>query len=72
MKVSCEFSLESPHNIPFSIHIDKKRKSPYPTSAAMGFFPKDPMRNSVNEPSVFKPLRFYCITDYVHLIVVFY
>ena len=34
-------------------------------SAAMGFFPRDPRTSFetavVNEPSVFEPLKFYCI-----------
>ena len=40
----------------------------YSKSAAMGFFPKG-LKNEfetamVNEPSVFEPLKFYCISGY--------
>ena len=54
----------STHNISLSI---LKRKSPLNNlkSAVMGFFPKG-LTNEfetavVNEPSVFEPLKFYCI-----------
>ena len=66
------FSLESPHrgdsnkirNIPFSIY-KRKISLNYPKSAAVGFFfkgLKDQFETAVvNEPSVFEPLKFYCI-----------
>ena len=66
------FSLESPHrgdsneNIQYTIfNMNKKNTLNYPKSAAKGFFPKG-LRNEfetavVNEPSVFEPLKFYCI-----------
>ena len=51
-------------NIPF-LHIIKKITLNYLKSAAMGFFSKG-LKNEfetaeVNEPSVFEPLKFYCI-----------
>ena len=60
-----EAILMSTCNIPFSIY---KRKSAYlnhTKSAANGFFFKELKdkveRAVVNEPSVFEPLKFYCI-----------
>ena len=72
MKVCCMLSLESPlrgdsneyiHHTIFSIK--KKIILNYPKSAAMGFSFKG-LKNEfetavVNEPSVFEPLKFYCI-----------
>ena len=54
----------STHNIPLSIK-RKKITLIYPKSAAMGFCSKG-LKNEfetamVNEPSVFEPLKFYCI-----------
>ena len=54
----------STHNIPFSIQ-KKKITLNYPKSAASGFCSKV-LKNGfetamVNEPSVFEPLKFYCI-----------
>ena len=51
-------------NIPFSIQV-KKITLNYPKSAPLGFFPKG-LKNKleiavVNEPSVFQPLKIYCI-----------
>ena len=73
MKVYCVFSFESPYRgdsneytqyTKFNI---KKRKNTvnYPKSAAMGFF-HGTQKNGfeiavVNEPSVFEPMKFYCI-----------
>ena len=66
------FSLESPHRgdsneyTQYTIFNMKETISlNYPKSAAMGFFSKG-LKNGfetavVNEPSVFKPLKFYCI-----------
>ena len=66
------FSLESPHrgdsseNTKYTIfNIKKKITLNYPKSAAMGFCSQG-LKNEfesavVNEPSVFEPLRFYCI-----------
>ena len=53
----------STHKIPFSI-LKKKITLNYPKSAAIGFCSKG-LKNKfetaiVNEPSVFKPLKFYC------------
>ena len=72
MKVCCLFSLESPHRgdsneyTQYTIFNIKKRITlNYPKSAAMGFCSKV-LKNGfetamVNEPSVFEPLKFYCI-----------
>ena len=66
------FSLESPHRgdsneyTRYTIfNMNKKDTINYPKSAAMGFFSKG-LKNEfetavVNEPSVFEPLKFYCI-----------
>ena len=66
------FSLESPHRgdsneyTQYTIfNIQKKIILNYPKSAAMGFFSRG-LKNdfeitAVNEPSVFEPLKFYCI-----------
>ena len=55
----------STHNIPFSIYKKKEITLNHPKSAAMGFFSKGPKNEFetavVNEPSVFEPLKFYCI-----------
>ena len=75
MKVYCVFALESPHqgdsneNAPYNIfNMNKKNTLNYPKSVAKGFFAKG-LRNEfetavVNEPSVFEPLKFYCIYMY--------
>ena len=69
MKVCCVFSLESPHGgdsndyTQYTI-FNIKRKSDLNClkSAAMGFFPRNEFETAmVNEPSVFEPLKFYCI-----------
>ena len=49
------------------LNIKKKITLNYPTSAAIGFFPKG-LKNEfetavVNEPPVFEPLKFYCSSD---------
>ena len=66
------FSLESPHRgdsneyTQYTIfNMNKINTLNYPKSAAMGFFSKG-LKNElettvVNEPSVFEPLKFYCI-----------
>ena len=66
------FSLESPHRgdsneyIQYTVfNMNKKNILNYPKSAIMGFFSKG-LKNEfetavVNEPSVFEPLKFYCI-----------
>ena len=70
-KVYCVYSLESPHRgdsneyTQYTIfNIKKKITVNYSKSAAMGFFSKG-LKNRfetavVSEPSVFKPLKFYC------------
>ena len=70
------FSLESPHRgdsneyTQYTIfNMNKKDTINYPKSAAMGFLSKG-LKNEfetavVNEPSVFEPLKFYCINDLV-------
>ena len=66
------FTLESPHRgdsneyTQFTIfNMKKKNTLDYPKSAAMGSFSKglknEFERAMVNEPSVFAPLKFYCI-----------
>ena len=66
------FTLESPHGgdsneyTQYTIfNMNKKNTLNYPKSAATGFFFKG-LKNEfktavVNEPSVFEPLKFYCI-----------
>ena len=75
MKVCCLFSLESPHRGDSNEHtqytifnIKRKITLNYPKSAAMGFCSKV-LKNGfetamVKEPSVFEPLKFYCISNY--------
>ena len=57
----------STHNIPF-FNMKKKKTLNYPKSAAMGIFSKGLKKEFetavVNEPSVFEPLKFYCIYIY--------
>ena len=70
------FTLESPHRgdsneyIQYTIlNVNKKNTLNYPKSAAMGFFSKGLKEEFetavVNEPSVFKPLKFYCMELFV-------
>ena len=73
IKVRCVFSLESPHRgdsneyTKYTIfNIKKKIALNYPKSAAMAFFLSKGLKNEfetalVDEPSVFEPLKFYCI-----------
>ena len=75
MKVCCVFSLESPHRgdsnefTQYTIfNIKKKITLNYPKSADIGFCAKE-LKNEfesamVNEPSVFEPLKFYCILEH--------
>ena len=62
----------SAHNIPFSV-LTKKIKLNYPKSAAMGLFSyglkKEIETAVVNEPSVFEPLKFYCISFFRMLLL---
>ena len=72
MKVCCVFSLESPQRGDSNeytqctiFNIKKKIILIYPKYAAMGFCSKG-LKNEfetamVNVPSVFEPLKFYCI-----------
>ena len=72
MKGCCVFSLESPHRghsneyTRYTIfNIRKKITLNYPKSAALSFCAKV-LKNEfetavVNEPSVFEPLKLYCI-----------
>ena len=57
------------HNIPFLI-IKKKITQDYSKYAAMGFISsglKNEFETAVeNEPSVFEPLKFYCIMALLH------
>ena len=72
------FSLESPHRGDSEAILMSTHNIPSPaqkkkitlidsTSAAMGFFSKGPKNEFetavVNEPSVFEPLKFYCICN---------
>ena len=63
-------TLLSTHNILFLI-LKKKVTLNYPKSAAVGFLPRDSKKKKkknelaiavVNEPSVFEPLKVYCIS----------
>ena len=82
MKICCVFTLESPHRGDFNeytqytiFNMNKKNTLNYPKSAAVGFFSKG-LENKfetsvVNEPSVFEPLKFYCISFSVGVTTVF-
>ena len=67
MMVYCLFSLESPHRgdsneyTQYTIFTMKKKNNlNYPKSPAMGL--KNEFETAVvNEPSLFEPLKFYCI-----------
>ena len=72
MEVYCLFSVELPHRGDSNEHtqytiynIKKKITINYPKSATMGFCSKGPKKEfetpKVNGPSVFEPLKFYCI-----------
>ena len=69
MKVCCAFLLESPHrgnSNEYTQHtIINIKKLNYSKFVVMGFFPKGLKKEFettvVNEPSVFEPLKFYCI-----------
>ena len=53
----------SSHNKPFLV-IKKKIIINYPKSATMGFVLRDSRRSS-KQPSVFEPLKFYCMSKRV-------
>ena len=74
IKVCCVFSLESPHrgdsneNTQHTISIEKENLSKLSQICSYGMFSKG-LKNEfetalVNEPSVFEPLKFYCIFLY--------
>ena len=74
MKVCCVFSLESPHwgdsNEYTQYTISQYKKENYPKLSQIcnyGVWSKGPKNELetavVNEPSVFEPLKFYCITQ---------
>ena len=77
------FSLESPHRgdcneyIQYIIlDIRKKTIVNYPNSAAMVFCSKG-LKNEfetdvVNEPSVFEPLKFYCIMFITRVYIIYH
>ena len=82
MKVCCVFSLESPqrgdsneYTQRIIFNIKKKIILIYPKYAAMGCCSKG-LKNEfetaiiVNEPSVFEPLKFYCISEMARRLVV--
>ena len=74
MKLYCVFSLESPHRGDSNestqytyFNIKKKITLNYPKSAPMGLVSKG-LKNDfktavVNEPSMFEPLKFYCMLN---------
>ena len=61
----------STHNISF-LNIKKKIILNYPKSATIGFFAKTLRKEFEtvveNEPSVFEPLKFYCICRWPYLV----
>ena len=66
------FSLESPHRgdsneyTQYTVFNIKKKKKITPNLQPTDFFlgTEERVRNSrVNEPSVFEPLKFYCMSD---------
>ena len=72
MKACCVFSLESPHRgnsnekSQHTIFNREKKISPIIPKCNYGFF-SNGLKNEfetalVNEPSVFEPLKFYCIS----------
>ena len=75
MKVYCVFSLKSPHRgssneyTQYAIFNMKKEKHPKLSQiCSYGIFSKG-LKNEfetavVNEPSVFEPLKFYCVTKF--------
>ena len=79
MKVCCVFSSESPHRgdcneyTQYTIfNIKQKISLNYPKSAAMVFFSKG-LKNKfetavVKEPSVFEPLKFYCMQVLIEIL----
>ena len=82
IKICCVFSLESPHRgvsnefTQYTIfNMKKKITLNYLKSAAMGLFPRDSKNEFetavVNEPSVFEPLKFYCILVLICNILIF-
>ena len=83
MKVCCVFSLESPHwgdsneYTQYTVFIIKKTIAlNYHKSAAKGFFSwglKNEFETAmVNEPSVFEPLKFYCISSIYLTFIIFW
>ena len=67
MKVCCVFSLESPHRVHTIYHFQYKKEK-YPKLSQLCSFRVFSMgfQNGfeiavVNEPSVFEPLKFYCV-----------
>ena len=83
MMVYFVFLLESPHRgdsheyTQYTIfNMNKKNSLNYPKSAAMGFFFKGLEKEfetaMVYEPSVFEPLKFYCIRIQIILVTVVY
>ena len=79
MKVCCVFSLESPHRgesneyTHYTICNIKKENLPKLSQlCSYGIFFSKGLKNEfetamVNEPSVFEPLKFYCIWDELQL-----
>ena len=81
MKVCCVFSLESPHRGDSNeytqytnFNIKRKSDPNYLKYASMGFFPgtKHEFKTAmVNEPSVFEPLKLYCIKCFLNPMLYF-
>ena len=75
MKVCCLFSLESPHRgdsneyTQYTIFNNKKESHRKLSQiCSHGIFPRDSRTNS-RQPSVFEPVKFYCISIYVDITV---
>ena len=76
MKLCCGFSLESPHRggsneyTQYAIFkLTKKITPSYPKFVDVGYFPRDSKNEFetavVNDPSVFEPLKVYCIFVFI-------
>ena len=74
MKICCVFILEPPHRggsngyTQYTIfNINMKNTLNYPKSALFSKGHKNEFETAVvNEPSLFEPLKFYCIFRFVH------
>ena len=71
------FSFDSNEYTQYTIfNIKKKNTIHYPKFTAVGIFPhrldNELETAMVNEPSVFEPLKFYCIRFIVHTVFFFF